>query len=457
MSEQLLSEGKNLLLIDDDESVRMSFRAYLEDCGYRVLVASNGRAGLELFHQQPVDLILADLRMPEVNGLQVLEQVSRESPETPVIVISGMGTLADSVEALRLGAWDYLIKPVQEMAALAHAVSQALEKARLRRENREYREHLEYLVDERTGELRLRTEEARRSAEKLQIFSLAVEQSASAVVITDRKGRVEYVNRKFTEVTGYLSEEVIGQSMRLLKSEQMPAELFSELWSTISAGRVWRGELLNRRKSGDYYWDYVTITPIVSDAGEITHYLAIQDDITIRKEQERRLIHQANHDSLTGLPNRLLALDRLKQAVARSKRESAKGALMYLDLDGFKEINDQHGHETGDRLLVAVAARLKDCVRETDTVARIGGDEFLVILQGLESMEHSAYLAEKIHSLFLEPVSIDNRQFAITVSIGITYFPDDSRDPRELLRNADAAMYQAKQAGHNQSRCYTEG
>ena len=151
-----------------------------------------------------------------------------------------------------------------------------------------------------------------------------------------------------------------------------------------------------------------------------------------------------------------LALDRLKQAVARSKRENLKGALMYLDLDGFKEINDQYGHETGDRLLVAVAARLRDCVRETDTIARIGGDEFLVILQALERLEHSTYLAGKIHDLFLEPIAIDHLRFDVTVSIGITYFPDDGKDPRELLRNADTAMYRAKQAGQNQSRFFAE-
>jgi diguanylate cyclase (GGDEF)-like protein/PAS domain S-box-containing protein len=445
-----------ILVIDDDASVRMSFRVYLEDNGYLVQTAEHGSQGLAYFRAGTTDLVLVDLRMPEVDGLEVLATVRQESPETPVIVVSGAGTLSDSVEALRLGAWDYFIKPIQDMEVLTHAISRALEKSRLYAENRQYREHLEELVAERTRELELKTEAAGRTAEKLRIFSHVVEQSATAVMITSREGRIEYVNRKFSDITGYSSQEVVGQNPRILNSNLTPSETYADLWSNITAGRVWQGELMNRRKDGCSYWEHITITPITSDDQQITHFLAVLEDITDRKEYESQLLHKANHDSLTGLPNRVLALDRLEQALARCRREHNRGVLMYLDLDGFKAINDNHGHETGDKVLVAVSSRLQDCVRETDTIARIGGDEFLVVLQDLESESASANLADKIHGAFVPPIVIGENRFTVTVSIGIAYFPDDGEESRVLMVNADKAMYRAKQAGQNQSRYFSD-
>ena len=448
--------AERILVIDDDASVRMSFRVYLEDNGYQVETAENGRQGLELFRAQRPDLLLLDLRMPEIDGLELLATIRQESPELPVIVVSGAGTLEDSIEALRLGAWDYFIKPIQDMEVLKHAIDRALEKAELYRENQRYRTHLEQLVAERTRELEQKTEAARQTAEQLRIFSEVVEQSASAVMITSRNGRIQYVNSRFSEITGYQADEVIGRNPRVLNSSLTSPETYDDLWSNITNGHVWKGELINRRKDGTRYWQHITITPIAAGKEKITHYLAVMEDITDRKEYESQLLHKANHDSLTGLPNRVLALDRLEQALARCRREGSRGVLMYLDLDGFKAINDNHGHEVGDRVLVAVSDRLQKCVREMDTVARIGGDEFLVILQGLESVESVPYLADKIHGAFVNPIVIGESRFVCTVSIGIAFFPDEGDESRTLLVNADSAMYSAKQAGRNQSRYFSE-
>ena len=439
----------SILLIDDDSSVRMSFTGYLEDSGYQVISAESGRKGLQLFSVHEPDLVLTDLRMQDVGGMEVLAQIRQISPEKPVIVVSGLGTLADSIEALRLGAWDYLIKPVRDMRVLVHSIERALERAKLLHENRRYHEHLEELVSERTMELEQRTKEARETSDKLRIFSMAVEQSASSVVITDTNGLIEYVNQRFTDFTGYQSSEVVGRTPRIMKSDKNPPTIYSELWETISSGQVWRGEMMNRKKSGDHYWEYMTITPIVTEERGITHYLAVQEDITHRKEYEQKLFHQANHDSLTGLPNRMLAMDRLQQSIAQACRDKTKGALLYIDLDGFKMINDNFGHEIGDQVLVLVSQRLKNSLRETDTVARIGGDEYLVILQGLGNKQQCGALAGKIVRDFHEPFDIAGREFYSTVSIGIAFFPDDGTDPNALLKNADSAMYISKKSGCN--------
>jgi len=447
----------SILLIDDESSVRMSFTGYLEDSGYQVVSAENGRKGLELFSSQEPDLVLTDLRMQDIGGMEVLAQIRRISPEKPVIVVSGMGTLADSIEALRLGAWDYLIKPVQDMRVLVHSIERALEHTKLLQENRRYHEHLEELVSERTMELEQRTKEAREASDRLRIFSMAVEQSASSVVITDTNGMIEYVNQRFTDFTGYQQSEVLGRTPSIMKSDKNPPTLYSEMWKTISSGRVWRGEMMNRKKSGDHYWEYMTITPIVTEDQGISHYLAVQEDITHRKEYEQKLFHQANHDNLTGLPNRMLAMDRLKQSIAQACRDKTKGALLYLDLDGFKKINDNFGHEVGDQVLVSVSKRLKNSLRKTDTVARIGGDEFLVVLRGLGNKQQCAALAGKIVRDFHEPFDLAGREFYSTLSIGITFFPDEGTGPDDLLKNADSAMYTSKNSGRNRYSFFSVG
>ena len=445
-----------ILLVEDDAAVRLSFQSYLEDSGYRVLPAGDGEQGIGLFRQHHPDLCITDLRMPKMDGLEVLRLIRQEAPDLPVIVVSGAGTLADSVEALRLGAWDYLIKPVSDLTMIRHAVSEALEKARLRSENNSYREHLEELVRERTRDLEMLADEARHAAEQLRIFCLAVEQSSSAVLIADIDGRIEYVNRRFSELTGYSKSDVIGRNPRILRSKLTPRGTYLEMWQAIRNGRVWRGELLNRRKNGDVYWEQITITPIVDDEDEITHFLAVQEDISERKEREASLLHMANHDSLTGLPNRLLALDRLDQSINLAEREAFKGALLYLDLDGFKAINDGLGHEAGDRVLIEVSERLRQVVRKSDTVARIGGDEYLVILQRLSGIEQSRSVAGKILSSLLPPIAVDGASARVSASIGVVIFPDDGRESRLLLRSADTAMYSAKQWGKNRVVFFSE-
>ncbi len=297
--------------------------------------------------------------------------------------------------------------------------------------------------------------EQKRSEEELRKLSRAVEQSPASVVITDTNGKIEYVNSRFTEATGYSREEVVGMTPGILKSGHTSSEEYRQLWQTIKSGGEWRGEFHNKKKNGELFWEFSSISPIMADDGTISHFLEVKEDITVRKEYEEKLLRQANYDDLTGLPNRILALDRLGQVLATGQREGLIAAVMYIDLDRFKNVNDTLGHAAGDRVIKEAAERLKDCVRASDTVARLGGDEFLVILPDLPNPIASEVAALKILDAFSRPFRLEGQEIFVTASIGLTIFPDDGSDAQQLLRNGDAAMYQAKDKGRNIHQFFT--
>lgn len=287
----------------------------------------------------------------------------------------------------------------------------------------------------------------------LRVYLTAVEQGPNAILLTNPEGKIEYVNKQFSEISGYSFDDVKGKKPSILTAGNTPEELYKELWKTIASGKVWRGELQNKTKNGSIYWESARIAPIFDSQEHIMHYLAIKEDITLRKSYEDKLLYQANFDTLTNLPNRLLAFDRISQAMASHHRDNGHVALLFIDLDRFKNINDTLGHTAGDELLKQSAVRLKKCVRTEDTVARLGGDEFLVILSNVKSEKNIEKIAQKILDAFACSFSIDSREVYVTSSIGISLYPDDGLDPQELLRNADAAMYKAKGEGRN-NYCY---
>jgi len=297
--------------------------------------------------------------------------------------------------------------------------------------------------------------EHKKMLEHLRHLSQAVEQSPASVIITDTTGAIQYVNEKFVQVTGYSADEVIGKNPRFLNSGQTPMEDYTEMYSMLRQGKEWRGEFLNRKKNGEEFWEYASISPIKGPDGNVTHYLAVKEDVTLRKEYERRLIQQANFDTMTGLPNRGLALDRLSQAVVRCGRDRMKVGLLFIDLDRFKSVNDTLGHATGDHVLREAGERIRNCLRAGDTVARLGGDEFTVILPGLLSGIDAEPVAQKILEAFTPAFRLNGREVFLSASIGITIWPDDAEDPDQLMGNADSAMYQAKDLGRNSFRFYT--
>ena len=295
----------------------------------------------------------------------------------------------------------------------------------------------------------------KRNEFELRYLSQAVEQSPAAVIISDPGGRIQYVNAKFTDMTGYAQEEVIGQNTRVFDSNSTRTPAHDDLWKTVRSGKVWRGELHDRKKNGELFWIESAITPIRDQNGTITHYLAIQEDITLRKQYEEQLVQQANYDKLTGLPNRVLGAERLTKALQRSRRRGTHAALLFIDLDGFKKINDSLGHATGDRLLQDAARRLTQNIRASDTVARWGGDEFLVVLPDLATPESAELIAQKLIEVCSSPYELDGYELTVTASIGITVCPIDGTDATELMRNADAAMYAAKERGRNTFQFFT--
>ncbi|MES9833873.1 MAG: EAL domain-containing protein [Candidatus Thiodiazotropha sp. DIVDIV] len=297
----------------------------------------------------------------------------------------------------------------------------------------------------------------KETSEELKKLSLAVEQSPASVVITDLNGLIEYVNPKFCEVSGYTSVEVIGEHTQMLGADTNDKELFSQMWKTIENGEVWKGDFCTKRKNGTIYWESAVIAPIRDDNKITTHYLAVKEDITDQKAIEEKLVHQATHDQLTGLPNRFLAFDRLEQLLQRAKRSDSYVAIIYIDLDNFKNVNDSMGHSIGDELLVKIAKRIQEQLRTEDTLARVGGDEFLAIIPDVTNLSTDL---ERVVTRLLNttevPVILNSREVTISSSLGIAIYPEDGDTVSSLMSNADIAMYDAKHAGRNTFRFFTK-
>ncbi|CAA7613872.1 putative diguanylate cyclase with PAS/PAC sensor [Magnetospirillum sp. LM-5] len=288
---------------------------------------------------------------------------------------------------------------------------------------------------------------------KVRLTAQVVESASEAVVITNAANIIEYVNPAFTTITGYESAEVIGRDPGFLSSGRHDADFYQTMWDDLRATGRWRGEIWNRRKSGEFYAEQLSIVALMSDDGQaVTHYIAIFSDITNRKEDEERIWRQANYDALTGLPNRSLFTDRLQQAVRQSQRDGSRFALMFLDLDGFKAVNDTLGHAAGDELLQQAAKRLEDCVRASDTVSRLAGDEFTCIIPGVHGKADVERVAAKILEELAQPFELEAGRADVRGSIGIAIFPDDADTGPALVGRADEAMYAVKKSGKNAFR-----
>jgi len=297
-------------------------------------------------------------------------------------------------------------------------------------------------------------EQRKQNLQELKLLSLAAEQSPNAIVITDANGLIEYVNSSYLGRLGDAEKGVIGTMYLGTKLKLLERDEKEPLMKAIDEGKSWRGELQECGKEGVKHWEQVSISPIMGDNNTVTNILIIKEDITERKKQEEQILYQAKYDTLTNLPNRLLATDRLNQAITGAKRHNTKTALLFIDLDDFKKINDTQGHEMGDMLLKSAANRLKKCVRGHDTVARQGGDEFIVVLEGIDDPVDVEAVTEKIITEFQTPFDLQGISMVVTTSIGVAIYPEDGENATMLLRHADAAMYRAKEGGRNTAKFF---
>lgn len=286
-------------------------------------------------------------------------------------------------------------------------------------------------------------------------LSSAVEQNPCAIIITDVKGIIQYVNEKFCRMTGFAPEEVIGKNPRIFKSGETTPEEYEQLWKTITSGKTWRGELHNKKKNRELYWGHTSISSIKNPDGIITHFIAVTDDVSKRKWLETKLVNLADRDPLTNLFNRRRFQEELKNCLAQSQRYNLHGALLFIDLDNFKYVNDTLGHRTGDTLLKVVAELLKKRLRTTDTLARLGGDEFAIILHRTAWVQAMAISKEIVELVKRYATVKEGESLGVTASIGIALFPEHGFDSEILLTYADLAMYQAKEEGRNHCCIYT--
>lgn len=306
------------------------------------------------------------------------------------------------------------------------------------------------ITKQRQGESRLllAKEKAEKLSNELVAYIEAIGKLA-LVSVADLKGQITHANAKFCEISGYSEAELLGQDHRILNSGVHTKEFFREMWITIKQGNTWRQEVCNRAKNGQLYWVDSTIVPLKNQSGQIISYLSIRIDITERKQSEARIMEMATHDLLTGLPNRYLLQDRMAQVLARIRRSQEQAAVLFIDLDNFKLINDSMGHDVGDVLLKEVATRLMAVVRDEDTVARQGGDEFIVLLPDIASIQDIEAATQKLLDVLAQSYRINNNEMHISGSIGIAVFPSDGEDVDTLLKNSDIAMYHAKVNGGN--------
>lgn len=473
-----------ILAIDDEKLVLALLARYLRALHYDVIVADTGEKGLEMFREQSPDLVLVDIKIPDVDGLTVLERIKRQSPTTPVIIISGKGTKKDVIKALKLGACDYLVKPFDEVEILEHAINRALERVKLLDENKRFQEALVEQLRQDYSDLEKRSQELERAYqnlnkefEKRSAAEKAIERERAMMqtlidgvrepaAVVDPDYNVLMMNQVgLARLPGHLAA---SQNLRCFQAfRQADAPCGGQdhpcvLPKLKESGAVSVCMHKDAREDGsDSVWE-VEALPLWNEDATLRGFLEvfrnISDDLDVEaqlQEHQARLYHMAHHDTLTNLPNRMLFRDRLQRMMLKAKRYDNMVAVLFLDLDRFKKINETLGYDIGDRVLCLVAERLDSCVRRSDTVSRLGGDEFAIVLDDLKDLKFVAIVARKILDSLSKPLVVNDFELYVTTSIGISIFPNDSENVDDIMRCAETAMYRAKETGKNNYQYFT--
>ena len=456
-----LPQSLSILITDNDQRMRESLRDLLEAYGMQCSVAENGQQVLELFNHSHYDLVLLDLNLTRVNSLQLLRKVHNEHPDTDFIVLSADAGLSKDRLISRLGVLEILAKPF-DPRILLELIKNISENKRQHSEKTEQCSQLDTLSD---VEKTLQELEAIIHKEELHLTNDIINNSPVVVFVWNNSANwpVQFVSENVVNLLGYTANEFITGKVNYNNIihpddiERVTSERANNRGSMQFLHKPYRFIT----KSGIVKWVDDSSTCVCNEHGDVAYYQGVLVDVTQRElsrqkmlKNQRSLQRLAHHDPLTGLPNRILLLDRLKQSIKKIKRIKKYTALLYIDLDKFKEINDSLGHNAGDKVLKSVAKRLLDSVRAMDTVARIGGDEFIVIMESVSDIEDVKKVAEKLNHSLQQSVNINTHELFVTSSIGISLSPDDSEDPEELIKKADAAMYRSKQQGRNTYHFY---
>ena len=435
-----------ILVIDDTPANLLTLGAALKN-DYDLQIATSGPIGLAQALKSPPDLILLDIMMPGMDGFEVCSRLKAEPllNTIPVVFVTALQEFESEVKGLKLGALDYITKPIQVETA-RQRIRNLLEQERLRQQVVAQRDRLETEIAERKqAELSLQ-----RSQAQLLLAASVFASAREGITITDTEGTILDVNTAFTRITGYSRADVLGKKCHLLVPGQQTPEFYAQLWQQLIDQGHWSGELWNRRKDGELYAEMLNISTVRDANGQTQNYVALFSDITASKKHEQELDHIAHFDVLTGLPNRVLLADRLRQGMAQAVRRNQQLAVVFLDLDGFKAVNDAHGHEAGDQLLMTIAQRMKHALREGDTLARIGGDEFIALLVDLNDSATSIPMMQRLLEAAAQPLLHQEATLKVSASLGVTFYPQvQELGAEQLMRQADQAMYQAKMAGKN--------
>lgn len=433
--------AKSIFVVDDDPAVRTILDFHLAEAGYKVTLCASDGDFYDEIERHSFDLLITDLRIPEIKGIAALEYLKNNHMTSPVIVLTGANEADSARRIMKSGAFDCLNKPIIEehllttvQRALTHR--EILERnLHLERENQDYLDRLERHVAKRKVVLLM--------AEK--IIACALE----GIIVTDTDGIIEFVNPAFSTITGFSAEEAIGQRPSILKNDKQGADFYEELWATLVTTGHWEGEVWNQKKNGNIYPLSVSISAIRDSEGRVTNYASFINDITRRKEDEKEIYFRGNYDYLTRLPNRSLFEERLTHAISRAKRDSQIMAVLFLDLDNFKNVNDTFGHSVGDLLLKEASDRLMATLRESDTVSRLGDDEFAILLEEVANEFEVKDVVCRLMACMNKSYILDGYEVFVSTSIGISLFPDAGDSSETVVKSAGIAMYHAKEKGKN--------
>ncbi|WP_343868385.1 diguanylate cyclase domain-containing protein [Caenispirillum bisanense] len=420
-----MPKGTNILLVEDNPGDARLIQVLLaEEAGAEFHLTHVERLAdaCELVKQEEFAAVLLDLSLPDSHGLDTVNGLRRSGPDIPIVILSGLDNEEVALAALQSGAQDYLVKGRADGMLLKRSILYAMERHRTRKQ--------------------------------LLLAEAAFNCTDTGIMVMDAGWRVIRVNPAFTRVTGYVADEVVGHKPLVLSSGVHDPEFYDDLWRSLDEQGAWEGEIWNRRKNGEVYPEWLRINAVADEQGGITGYVAIMSDITHRKKAETELLRQATRDPLTGLANRQLFMHVLDDSIERAGSLERSCAVLFIDLDGFKDVNDRWDHAVGDELLKEVARRLRGSVRVSDEVARLGGDEFTVVLTEVRETQDAARVAEKIVSAVAQPYALSAGEAHVSASVGIAVYPADATSAEDLVRAADQAMYAAKRAGKNRYRFY---